>query len=292
MEEKDAFIAYLEYEKKYSYYTFKSYDDILTSFINYLTKENKSVLQVTYKDFNNYLKKIDKQKSYKANSISKYISTFKSFYRYLYEVGKIDNNPALLLATPKKERLLPKYLYDEQIEMLLDSIDIQSTNGLLTKLIIELLYSCGLRVSELVAIKLTDINFEEKKIKVTGKGSKERYVLYGTKCQDLLDAYLKKRGFDNGYLLLKNKQMRLRTEDVRKYINYFALKSGLKTHVYPHMLRHTFATDMLNNGASLSTVKELLGHENLSTTSIYTHVSNERLRNVYLKTHPRVNKKD
>ena len=156
-----------------------------------------------------------------------------------------------------------------------------------------MIYSTGIRVSELVSMKLEDINYSNRQIKILGKGNKERYVMYGEVCENVLRDYLKKsrpelsKGRNNSYLFLNNLGNKLSERGIELIFSNIIKKSGLKIHLTPHTLRHTFATHLLNEGADLKSVQELLGHENLSTTQIYTHVSNERLRNVYLHTHPR-----
>ena len=174
---------------------------------------------------------------------------------------------------------------------MLEVPDTFKNNSLRDKLIIEILYSTGIRVSELVNIKVKDIDFENKSIRIFGKGKKERIVLFGDQALKLINVYLDQRGFTNEYLILNNRGNKITTRGVDLIIHKNSLKSGLKNKITPHTMRHTFATHMLNDGANLLTVQELLGHENLKTTQVYTHVSNERLRNVYLNAHPRARKK-
>jgi len=203
----------------------------------------------------------------------------------------INSNPMTLIENPKLEKKLPKFLYYEDIEKILNVPDTNTDEGIRNLLILELLYVTGIRVSELVNIKLEDINYSERKIKITGKGNKQRYVLYGTRCEELLNNYLKIRtNFlkdNNEYLLLGKMGKKINDRIVRVIISDISLKAGIKIKISPHTFRHTFATHMLNEGADLRSVQELLGHENLSTTTIYTHLTNERLRSVYLHTHPR-----
>ena len=163
-------------------------------------------------------------------------------------------------------------------------------DGLRDALILEMLYSSGVRVSELANMKLNDIDFKERKILILGKGNKERYVYYGSKCAELLDKYLKLDHRDSPYLLIGKRSDRLNEREIRSIVTDTAKKAGIEVHVSPHTLRHTYATHMLNDGADLKSVGDLLGHESLSTTQIYTHVSNERLRQVYLSAHPRAHK--
>jgi len=179
----------------------------------------------------------------------------------------------------------------------LSAPDINNFIGLRDALILELLYSTGIRVSELVNITLKDISYSERKIKILGKGNKERYTLYGKKCEELLNKYIdssrkKLLKQNNDYLILSNTGKQINVRQIRNIINNYTKKSGVNLKISPHTFRHTYATHMLNDGADLRSVQELLGHENLSTTTIYTHLSNERLRNVYLNSHPRAHKED
>jgi len=201
-----------------------------------------------------------------------------------------------LISNPKIEKKLPKVIYSNELDTILNIPDRSTTLGLRDALILELLYSTGVRVSELVNICIDDINFNKKEIRIFGKGSKERIVLYGNKCSDLLDDYISKSRselyseYSGDYLLLSKKGRQINQREIRSIIDDIVSKAGLKIHISPHVLRHTFATDLLNNGADLRSVQELLGHESLSTTTIYTHITNERLRNVYLHAHPRAHK--
>lgn len=201
-----------------------------------------------------------------------------------------------LISNPKVEKKLPKVIYSNELDTILNVPDKTTTLGLRDALILELLYSTGVRVSELVSICINDINFNKKEIRIFGKGSKERIVLYGNKCSDLLDDYISKSRsklyseYSGDYLLLSKKGRQINQREIRTIIDDVVSKAGLKIHISPHVLRHTFATDLLNNGADLRSVQKLLGHESLSTTTIYTHITNERLRNVYLHAHPRAHK--
>ena len=201
-----------------------------------------------------------------------------------------------LVSNPKIEKKLPKIIYSNELDTILNIPDKTTKIGLRDALILELLYSTGVRVSELVNIKIDDINFNKKEIKIFGKGSKERIVLFGNKCLDLLEQYISKSRselyseYSDDYLLLSKTGRKINQREIRSIIDDVVTKAGLKIHISPHVLRHTFATDLLNNGADLRSVQELLGHESLSTTTIYTHISNERLRNVYLHAHPRAHK--
>lgn len=209
----------------------------------------------------------------------------------------IIDNPMTLVSNPKVEKSLPKIVYPKELEDILNTLDTTTTLGIRDNLILELLYSTGVRVSELVNIKISDINMNKKEIRIFGKGSKERVVLFGSRCKKLIEEYLNSsykelynQLYSENYLLLSKTGRKINPREIRRIIDNVVNKSGYKMHISPHVLRHTFATDLLNNGADLRSVQQLLGHESLSTTTIYTHITNERLRSVYLSTHPRAHK--
>ena len=237
------------------------------------------------------------EKKYSNKTICRHISSLRSFFKYLKKTNEINNNPMLLITNPKTEKKLPKVVYSNELETILNTPDLSTPLGFRDKLILELLYSTGIRVSELTNIKLSDINSSKKEIRIFGKGSKERVVLYGEKCYSLINEYINKirlelynEKYSGDYLILSKTGRPINQRQIRSIVDDIVEKSGLKLHISPHVLRHTFATDLLNNGADLRTVQQLLGHESLSTTTIYTHISNERLRRVYLESHPRARK--
>lgn len=286
----EEFLNYLEYERHYSSNTIISYKNHIELFIKYL-EDNKinDLNKVDYSLIRKYISFL--YNKYNSKSICNHISSLRSFFKYLKNENIINNNPLVLIENPKLDKTLPKFLYYEDLERLLNYPDLNTDVGIRDALILELLYVTGIRVSELVNIKLNDINYIDKKIKILGKGNKERMVMYGSRCEDLLNKYLKIRDNflknNNNYLLLGVKGKKINDRIIRKMITDIVEKINLSQKVSPHTLRHTYATHMLNEGADLRSVQELLGHENLQTTTIYTHVTNERLRSVYLNTHPR-----
>ena len=290
------FIEYLEYEKGYSKKTIISYENDLELFNKYL-KENKitNIKNIDYNTIRKYLSYLHDNK-YEASSVSRKISALRSFFKYNIKEKVTTNNPMTLISNPKKEKKLPKYLNYEEIEKLLNSIEMDKKEGIQERLIIELLYSTGIRVSELVNIKIKDIKIKENQINILGKGNKERIVLFGEKAKEIIKIYLNayKEEFtgniSNQYLLINKKGKQLTTNKIELIVKDVLKKSALKLNISPHTLRHTFATHMLDSGADLKSVQELLGHENLKTTAIYTHISNERLKQVFLNSHPRAQK--
>lgn len=291
------FMEYLEYEKGYSKKTIISYENDLELFNTFL-KENKitNITSIDYNTIRKYLSHLH-DKKYESSSISRKISALRTFFKYSIKEKYIKNNPMTLISNPKKEKKLPKYLNYEEIEKLLNSIDTSELEGIRDKLIIELLYSTGIRVSELVNIKIKDIKIKENQINILGKGNKERIVLFGETAKESIKIYLNaykeffKGNILNEYLLINKKGKQLSTNKIELIVKDVLRKSALKLNISPHTLRHTFATHMLDSGADLKSVQELLGHENLKTTAIYTHVSNERLKNVFIHSHPRALKK-
>ena len=292
-EEENSFLDYLENIKNYSDKTVDSYEKDLNNFIEFCN-QNKidDVRKIDYPFFRKYLLYLYENK-YQKTTINRHISSIKSFFKYLVKEGKIKENPTILLETIKKDKKLPKYLTYSMIEEFLNLPDKNTPLGQRDMVILELLYSTGIRVSELVSITLKDIELSENRIKVKGKGSKDRYVLYGNVLKDKMLLYVQDgrqkilKQKKSKYLIINNQGNKITESGVRYIFDVLLKKACIKNHITPHMLRHTFATHMLNEGADLKVVQELLGHENLSTTQIYTHVSNERLRSVYLNAHPR-----
>ena len=291
------FIEYLEYEKGYSKKTIISYENDLELFNKFL-KENRiiNITSIDYGTIRKYLGHLHDNK-YEASSISRKISALRTFFKYSLKEKEIKKNPMTLISNPKKEKKLPKYLNYEEMEKLLNSIDTSQLEGIRDRLIIELLYSTGIRVSELVNIKIKDIKIKENQINILGKGNKERIVLFGEKAKESIKIYLNsykeffKGNILNEYLLINKNGKQLTTNKIELIVKDVLKKSALKLNISPHTLRHTFATHMLDSGADLKSVQELLGHENLKTTAIYTHVSNERLKNVFIHSHPRALRK-
>lgn len=290
----EEFLNYLHIEKNYSPYTIVNYERDLEHFLHFLLEHKISLKKIDYRIIRSYLKELyDLDLSNKT--IARKISSLRSFFKYLQSQKYITKNPMTLISNPKLNKVLPKFIYETDLEDILKIPDRNTPLGIRNLFILECLYSTGIRVGELVQIKLSDIDFNLKKIKILGKGNKERYCLYGRNLEVALYHYLKearpkllKR--ENPYLLLNHNGGRLTDRGVRLIIDNIMKESSLEMKVSPHVLRHTFATHMLDNGADIKVVQELLGHESIATTQIYTHLSNERLRKVYLETHPRAKK--
>ena len=285
MKEIDNFLYFLKKELNYSDYTIKNYQLDLTDFFKYVSKSNIDFLNIKNTHVRGYLKYLD-TRNLKNTTISRRISALRTFYNYLLEKGLVKSNIFLNVKNPKLEKKLPNYLNYTEIEELLASIDTKTDEGLERRLLIEMFYSTGCRVGEMVNVKISDIDFSSKTIKVMGKGSKERIVYYGDYASKYLEDYLKNKD-KKGYLFTNKRGEKLTIQEVEYIVRDIMKHISIKTHVTPHTLRHTFATHLLNNGADIRTVQELLGHANLSTTGIYTHVSSDRLKDVYFKTFKR-----
>ncbi len=281
----EMFLKYLEVEKNYSIKTIESYSNDLIDFCNYL---NKDLIIISEDDIMKYLKYLNDNK-FKRATISRKISTLKSFYKFSNKKKIMGSNPTEYILYPKKERKLPNYIEYNELEFLLKE-SLETKNNLRDNLIIELLYATGIRVSELVNIKINDIDFNSNSIKVLGKGSKERIVYFGDYAKTAIEKYLNSNNYikyNSNWLLPSIKGENLTTRSIEMTIDKIMKNVSIKSKVSPHTLRHTFATHMLNSGCDIRVVQELLGHENLTTTEVYTHITNEELRNTYLKCHPR-----
>ena len=290
----DKYLEYLKVVKKYSDLTIKSYLDDLIEYNEFLGDNFINILEVDYNTVKLYLKYLYDKKINK-NSISRKLSSVRGLYNYLLREEQVRTNYFNKVSNPKKELYLPKFLKNNELDKMFEVCKEDTPINQRNTLIIELLYASGIRVSELVNIKLSDIDKNEKSIKILGKGSKERMVLYNNHTKDAMDTYLND-GYNyfnkksSGYLILNKDGNKLSERYVRKVIDDLVRKAGLDMKISPHTMRHTFATDMLQEGADLVTVKELLGHESLNTTSIYTHVTNEQIKKVYNMAHPRAKK--
>ena len=287
---KEDFLEYLDKIKNYSEYTIINYNEDLDKYYEYLNENSIDIKSVKYKDILDYISYL--KVNHKSTSINRSLSSIRSFYNYLIKNNIINNNPFNVINSMKKERKLPEYFkYNEYIEIL-NSIDTNTVLGVRNRCIFEVLLATGCRVSELVNIKLDDVDINVQEIKVLGKGKKYRIVYLGSYAVDSIKEYLRVRnellrGIDNDYLFLNHLGNKITTRGIRDIIDKVLLKSSSKLKITPHTFRHSFATMMLNEGCDLKSVQELLGHVSLTTTSIYTHVSNEELKNVYLHTNPR-----
>ena len=287
-EDLEEYLTYLKYNRNYSDNTIIGYQEDITDYLNYLNRECLSLYDIKYSDIRFLLEYYDSI-NLKNISIRRKISSLKGFYKFLGRKGKVKDNPFSYVTLPKKEKKLPQYLnYNEMIEIF-DVIDISTTLGLRNRLVMELLYATGVRVSELVNIKIKDIDINNRSIVVTGKGNKTRIVFFNKVCQEYLRKFVEESKMirKDDYLIINNQGKGITTRGIRLIIDKVIRDTSIIKHIHPHTLRHTFATHLLNNGCDLLTVQELLGHASISTTGIYTHVSKEHVKEVYYHTHPR-----
>lgn len=274
--------------KNYSNHTYDSYLNDLYYFYEFI---NKDLVKVDENDIRKYLEHLNSKKE-KASSVRRKISSFKTFYKFLYLNNYIykKDYPLVKIAYPKLEKKLPKFVYYNDLLEIIDE-SYRDKDGIRDRLIIEMLYATGVRVSELINIKYEDIDFNNRRIRVCGKGNKERIVYYGEYAEDVLKEYMSThKKNDYGYVFTNYKGEQITDRGIRYIIDNVMKKLSVKVHVTPHILRHTFATDMLNNGCDIKIVQELLGHSSLRTTEVYTHVTNERLKEVYYNCFPRRDK--
>jgi len=282
------FLEYLKVIKKHSEHTIINYQNDLIDFLEF--NDNK-ILNIDKDIVNKYMQYLY-DKNVSRATISRRLSSLRSFYNYMYNNGYVDKNYFAMIKNPKKEKNLPKFVKDIDIDKMFMIPDTRNPLGQRNLLIIRMLYATGVRVSELVNICIKDINIKERTIRILGKGNKERIVVFGNNTKEILELYLNNGRYklskgNNDYLFLNKDGNKISDRYVRKIIDDIIFKASITMHVSPHMLRHTFATDMLNNGADLVSVKDLLGHESLNTTSIYTHVSDDKIREIYNMAHPR-----
>lgn len=282
----EEFIDYLRFEKKYSENTISSYKRDLNKTNTYI---NKDFAKLNKKDIQNYIQKLSKSEN--ASSVSRCISTLKSFYKFL-ELNKYTNKtPLTTITNPKTVKKLPKILSEEEIEKLLD-INLKTDFDYRNKAMLELMYSSGLRVSELINLNVNDIDLSNASVRIFGKGSKERIIPLNDYAIDALNNYilthrrsLFKHGESN-YLFLNNHGNKMTRQGFFKILEKIAKEKGIKSELSPHTLRHSFATHLLKHGADLRSIQELLGHSDISTTQIYTHITSERLQKNYEEFHP------
>lgn len=296
------FKEYLLIEKHYAESTIKAYTSDITAFLEFIQKEGfaDALLEVKRERiFGHFLNHLSNH-NIKNKSITRKISSLKAFYKYHFKMKHIDVNPVLKLKSPKIEKRLPKVVSSKEIELIYQTIDQTTPLGLRNYLIFDLLYSTGIRASELCQLKISDIELSNQRILIHGKGSKDRYVIIHDTLKDTFRTYLtytrpillsKGDTLDNKDVFINYKGTTLTPRGLRVILNTLFDRAGELIHVSPHMLRHSFASTLLNHGADLRVVQELLGHEHLKTTQVYTHLTTEKIRQSYKESHPRATKK-
>jgi integrase/recombinase XerC len=313
------FLDYLKFEKHFSEHTAKCYHADLEQFCQYLnggsqpsegwtgsdqhtggvatqteTKIEQLLLALTTDSVRAYMAGLN-EKQYSKSTTARKLATLRSFYKFLVKRGYLSSNPVMAVRTPKQDKRLPKFLEYDQVKKLLDAPPVNNWLGARDCAIMETLYSTGVRVSELVALNIEDVDFLGEALHVRGKGKKERLTPIGSSALQAIQHYMEFRNrraqgngnFDSKVLFVNKHGKRLSTRSVRRKMDKYLKIAGLDPSISPHTLRHSFATHMLNNGADLRSVQELLGHQSLSTTQIYTHLTTKKLKEVYDNAHPR-----
>ena len=290
------FKAYIVVEKNFSQHTAKAYCTDIQAFLIWL--DEMSCNDVNFAKIREYLHFLQKF-NYKKTTLARKIASIRTFYKYLFREKKIDLNPAENIISPKRPRSLPKFLTTEEVEDILNNINIDTPAGYRNRTILELLWASGMRISELSGLNFGNLNLENNEITVFGKGSKERIILITDKAKDYLQKYIEfarpmvAKGYtiepisDSTPVFINKTGYRLQTRMIRNVINDIVEKIELPKHVTPHMFRHSFATHLIENGADLRVVQELLGHASISNTQIYTHISMQHMKEVYNEAHPR-----
>ncbi len=282
----DKFIAYLDVEKNYSKHTIINYKLDLEDFLQFIGETQMSLDRVDYLVLRRYLAHL-RTKQHKPRTLARKLSSLRSFFRFLHRESLIQNNPAILLLSPKLDKPLPKFLTEKEMIQFIDAPSSEKIMDKRDKAILEILYSAGIRVSELVGLDVNHVDLISNLAKVAGKGKKERLVPIGEPAVKAVRDYLTRRKERSEVLFLNKSGQRLSDRSIRNIVNKHILAASLNKKISPHVVRHSFATHLLNRGADLRSVQELLGHVNLSTTQIYTHVTTDRLKKVYDKAHPR-----
>ncbi len=289
------FLNYLTYERNVSPNTIEAYRDDLESFVSFLSNDYLTMArdQVDLRRIDNlairaYLAHLARRKLARS-SVARHLSALRSFFKYLMREGKVDTNPARTVATPRREKHLPAVMQPADVTALIDQPEGDGPLIVRDRAFLELLYASGLRISELVGIDLDDLELRSRLVKVHGKGSKERIVPFGSKAESALRAWLKVREADpdEQAVFVNYRGERISARSVRRLFDRYARGASMKDGVSPHTMRHSFATHLLNAGADLRAIQELLGHASLSTTQKYTHLNDWQLIEVYRKSHPR-----
>lgn len=286
------FLNCLRVEKGLSPNTIQAYGRDIAKFAAFATQRGKSTKEVTRSDIVDFLASLYQQRL-DSRSVARHLVTLRNFFRFALMEGYIDEDPAATIESPKFRRTLPQFLSLEEVERVLQQPDTSSVTGLRDKAMIELMYSCGLRVSELCGVRIGDLHMGEGSLRCLGKGGKERIVPVGRRALQSVQAYYSKarpellRGQSSPYLFLNQRGSKMARVSYWKNLARYGRRAGIRKHVKPHMLRHSFATHLLDGGADLRAVQMMLGHSDISTTQIYTHVVEERLKQVYKAHHPR-----
>ena len=282
-----SFLNYLLVDKGLSNNTVKAYEADISSFFQWLDNEDLKYKNLLEDHINQYISFLFQRKM-RSSSVNRKISSIKSFYIFLVKRNFVKNSPLNDLVTPKQEKYLPESMSEAEVDKLLNSPDVANKIENRDKAMIEMLYATGMRISELVNLKITDVDMKRCVVKVFGKGSKERLVPFGETALDSLRSYLNEREQSSSKeIFLSNRGKKMTRVAFWQRVKVYLIRENLKNSISPHTLRHAFATHLLNRGADLRSVQLLLGHSDLSTTQIYTHIAKQRLSDVLKKHHPR-----
>ena len=282
-----SFLNYLLVDKGLSNNTVKAYEADISSFFQWLDNEDLKYKNLQEDHINQYISFLFQRKM-RSSSVNRKISSIKSFYIFLVKRNFVKNSPLNDLVTPKQEKYLPESMSEAEVDKLLNSPDVANKIENRDKAMIEMLYATGMRISELVNLKITDVDMKRCVVKVFGKGSKERLVPFGETALDSLRSYLNEREQSSSKeIFLSNRGKKMTRVAFWQRVKIYLIRENLKNSISPHTLRHAFATHLLNRGADLRSVQLLLGHSDLSTTQIYTHIAKQRLSDVLKKHHPR-----
>lgn len=293
------FLDHLKFDRHYSDFTIKNYSEDLEIFFRFLLKENILMNDVDPQVIRNFLSN-ELDKGITKRTCKRRLSSLKQFYNYLLKNETISINPFTLITSPKQEKKNPHVLYQSQVKTILeDNKKRTDLFAIRDQAILEVLYYCGIRASELCNLNLSDVNIRQRYIRVMGKGNKERLVPFTQTCQKTLESYIKyerrkligPRTIENNAVFINKDGNRLTVRGLEYILDRIELKTGNFVDLHPHVLRHSFATHLLDNGADLLTIQELLGHTSLNATQIYTHVSEEKMKKDYFHSHPRAQKK-
>ena len=282
-----SFLNYLLVDKGLSNNTVKAYEADISSLFQWLDTKDLKYNNLQEDHINQYISFLFQRKM-RSSSVNRKISSIKSFYIFLVKRNFVKNSPLNDLVTPKQEKYLPEYMSEAEVDKLLNSPDVSNKIENRDKAMIEMLYATGMRISELVNLKMTDVDMKRCVVKVFGKGSKERLVPFGETALDSLRSYLNEREQSSSKeIFLSNRGKKMTRVAFWQRVKIYLIRENLKNSISPHTLRHAFATHLLNRGADLRSVQLLLGHSDLSTTQIYTHIAKQRLSDVLKKHHPR-----
>ncbi len=284
----DSFINFILIEKGLSKNTASAYRTDLKTYLSFLDNKKVTYDKITHNEISDFLWYLKDDLNFKAASIYRMVESIRQFYKFLISEDYIKTDPTIYLASPKTPVILPDMLSVDEVTKLLNSVSGIDDLSVRNRAMLELLYATGLRVSELISIKLSDINIDECYVKVFGKGSKERLVVFGSKAQSYIKRYLRIRpGAKSDFLFLTRLKKPISRIEFWRQLKQTAINAGITKKISPHTLRHSFATHLLTGGADIRVVQEMLGHSSISTTQIYTHISQERLKEQHSKYHPR-----